>query len=40
MNKSNAHFLLRVMAIVGLALGYGETTQFGPSGAGKVRNAR
>ena len=40
MNKTNAHSLLDVLLIVGLALGYGGTTQFGPSGASKVRNAR
>jgi cytochrome oxidase Cu insertion factor (SCO1/SenC/PrrC family) len=40
MNKRTMYIFLGVALIVGLVLGYGGVTLFGPVGAGKVRNAR
>jgi cytochrome oxidase Cu insertion factor (SCO1/SenC/PrrC family) len=40
MNKTTVYILLGVMLVVGLALGYGGATLFGPAGTGKIRNAR
>jgi cytochrome oxidase Cu insertion factor (SCO1/SenC/PrrC family) len=39
-NKTTVYILLGVTLIVGLALGYGGATLFGPAGTGKIRNAR
>jgi cytochrome oxidase Cu insertion factor (SCO1/SenC/PrrC family) len=39
MNKTAVYTLAVVALIVGLALGYGGATLFGPNGTGKVRNA-
>jgi cytochrome oxidase Cu insertion factor (SCO1/SenC/PrrC family) len=39
MNKTTIYILAVVALIVGLVLGYGGATLFGPGGAGKVRNA-
>jgi cytochrome oxidase Cu insertion factor (SCO1/SenC/PrrC family) len=40
MNRTSTYILLVVALIVGLALGYGGATLFGPVGAGEVRNAK
>ena len=40
MNRTTIYILLVVALIVGLALGYGGATLFGPAGAGEVRNAK
>ena len=40
MKKTNVYILLGIVLVVGLALGYGGASLFGPAGAGKVRNAR
>jgi peroxiredoxin (alkyl hydroperoxide reductase subunit C) len=40
MKKTSVYVLLGVVLAVGLALGYGGAALFGPTGAGKVRNAR
>jgi cytochrome oxidase Cu insertion factor (SCO1/SenC/PrrC family) len=40
MNRTAVYILLGVMLIVGLTLGYGGATLFGPAGTGKIRNAR
>ena len=40
MNRTTTYILLVVALIVGLALGYGGATLFGPAGAGEVRNAK
>ena len=40
MNKTTVYILLAVVLIVGLVLGYGGATLFGPARAGEVRNAR
>jgi cytochrome oxidase Cu insertion factor (SCO1/SenC/PrrC family) len=39
MNKTTVYILLGVVLIVGLVLGYGGATLFGPPRAGEVRNA-
>jgi cytochrome oxidase Cu insertion factor (SCO1/SenC/PrrC family) len=38
-NKKTVYILLGIALIVGLVLGYGGGTLFGPPRAGKVRNA-
>ena len=40
MSKTNVYVLFSIVLGVGLALGYGGATLFGPPSAGKVRNAR
>lgn len=40
MNRATMYILLAVALIVGLLLGYVGAALFGPTGAGKVRNAR
>ena len=40
MRKTVAYVLYGVLLIVGLGLGHGGATVLGPSGAGKVHNAR
>ena len=40
MKKTTVYTLAGIALVVGLVLGYGGATLFGPAGAGKVRNAR
>lgn len=40
MGKITVHILVASALVVGLVLGYGGMTLFGPAGAGKVDNAK